>query len=246
MPLIPDSVRAENSSLPPSESVVRSVPAFGYLRVSSKFQLQGDGFDRQRQMIGSYAAQNGLTVVRWFQEEGVSGAIDCGSRPAWLQMIQAIMEDGGTKTILVERLDRLARDLMIQEHIIADVRKRRITLISVAEPDMCHDDPTRKLMRQIMGAIAEYDKTMIVLKLRGARQRAKARTGRCEGIKPYGELPGEAAVLEIMGSSRSEGMSIARITRNLNAAEQKPRRGKVWHENTVARILRRVSATSAV
>ena len=44
-------------------------------------------------------------------------------------------------------------------------------LLSVAEPDLLQDDPSRKLMRQIFGAIAEYEKTMIVLKLRGARMR---------------------------------------------------------------------------
>jgi hypothetical protein len=63
-------------------------------------------------------------------------------------------------------------------------------------PDLLQDDPSRKLMRQIFGAIAEYEKTMIVLKLRGARQRARARDGRCEGAKPFGALPGEAEVLE--------------------------------------------------
>ena len=53
-------------------------------------------------------------------------------------------------------------------------------------------------MRQIFGAIAEYEKTMIVLKLRGARMRAKAKNGRCEGAKPYGVLPGEGEVIERM------------------------------------------------
>lgn len=61
----------------------------------------------------------------------------------------------------------------------------------MSEPDLLKDDPSRKLMRQIFGAIAEYEKTMIVLKLRGARVRMRARNGRCEGAKPYGELPGE-------------------------------------------------------
>jgi DNA invertase Pin-like site-specific DNA recombinase len=58
------------------------------------------------------------------------------------------------------------------------------------------DDPSRKLMRQIFGAIAEYEKTMIVLKLRGARARARAGRGRCEGRKPFGYYEGEATVLE--------------------------------------------------
>ena len=108
----------------------------------------------------------------------------------------------GVRTVLIERLDRLARDLMIQEHIIQDLQRRGIALVSVAEPDLCSDDPTRKLMRQIMGAIAEYDKAMVVLKLRGARQRAKAKTGRCEGAKPYGTKAGESDVLDRMRTLR--------------------------------------------
>ena len=44
-------------------------------------------------------------------------------------------------------------------------------------------------MSQMMGAIAQYEKAMIVLKLRAARECKKARTGRCEGCKPYGHYP---------------------------------------------------------
>src|SRR5215469_1471148 len=100
------------------------------------------------------------------------------------------------------RLDRLARDLMVQEHIVADCQRRGITLLSTAEPDLCSTDPTRILMRQILGAVAAYDKAMVVLKLRGARERKRAATGRCEGAKPYGELPGEREVLQRMQSLR--------------------------------------------
>ena len=101
----------------------------------------------------------------------------------------------GTKLVLVEKLDRLARDLMVQETIIGDLRKNGFDLISVMEPDLLQDDPSRKLMRQIFGAIAEYEKTMIVLKLRGARVRARAKQGRCEGRKPFGYFEGEDDVL---------------------------------------------------
>ena len=57
----------------------------------------------------------------------------------------------GTKLVLVEKLDRLARDLMVQETIIGDLRKNGFDLISVMEPDLLQDDPSRKLMRQIFG-----------------------------------------------------------------------------------------------
>ncbi len=49
------------------------------------------------------------------------------------------------------------------------------------------NDPTRKLVRQVLGAIAEYDKEMTVQKLRAARNRKKALTGKCEGRKSYHE-----------------------------------------------------------
>jgi DNA invertase Pin-like site-specific DNA recombinase len=132
--------------------------------------------------------------VHIFREKGVSGTTDTADRPAWRSMLAEILADG-VRAIVIERLDRLARDLMVQEYIIADCQKRGIVLLSTAEPDLCSSDPTRVLMRQILGAIAAYDKSMIVLKLRGARERKRAQSGRCEGAKPYGELPGEQDTL---------------------------------------------------
>jgi DNA invertase Pin-like site-specific DNA recombinase len=55
-------------------------------------------------------------------------------RPAWSEML-ATLHSNGVRTIIVERLDRVARDLMVQEAAIADLRKYGFELISVAEPD---------------------------------------------------------------------------------------------------------------
>lgn len=52
------------------------------------------------------------------------------------------------------------------------------------EPDLCSYDPSRKLVQQIMGCLAEYEKSMIVSKLTGARQRMRAKTGICVGGIP--------------------------------------------------------------
>jgi DNA invertase Pin-like site-specific DNA recombinase len=160
-------------------------------------------------------------------------------RPAWVELIGAALETGIT-TILIEKLDRLARDLMVQEHIIADLRRRGVDLISAAEPDLCVDDPSRKLLRQIMGAIAEYDRAMIVLKLRGARQRQRAKVGRCEGAKPYGTLPGELDVLQRIVRLRGEGRTFQQIASALNAEGIAPRRGARWHPSPIARIVTRM------
>ena len=50
----------------------------------------------------------------------------------------------------------------------------RFTLISTAEPDLMANDPSRKLMRQIFGCVAEYDKSQLVLKLAAAKVRLRA------------------------------------------------------------------------
>jgi DNA invertase Pin-like site-specific DNA recombinase len=97
------------------------VKAFSYLRVSGKGQVDGDGFPRQRAAIKQYALANGIRIVPEFREEGISGAVENMDRPTWAELM-ATLHSNGVRTILVERLDRLARDLMIQETAIADLR----------------------------------------------------------------------------------------------------------------------------
>jgi DNA invertase Pin-like site-specific DNA recombinase len=75
---------------------------------------------------------------------------------------------------------------MVQESAIADLKRNGFTLVSIAEPDLMASDPTRVLMRQLMGAVAQYGKSQIVAELRGARMRKKA----TEGRKPYGYYEG--------------------------------------------------------
>lgn len=210
--------------------------AFAYLRVSGKDQVSGDGFDRQALAIKAYAAAHDIKIVRTFREEGISGTKELENRPALLELM-ALLDKHGVSLMLIEKLDRLARDLIVQENIIADLRKHGFELVSVAEPDLLRDDPSRKLMRQIFGGIAEYEKTMIVLKLKGARDRMKARTGRCEGRKPFGHYPAEIPVLAQIRALRDSGLGFDRIAQQLNCDGIKPRLGERWHGVVVNRIL---------
>jgi DNA invertase Pin-like site-specific DNA recombinase len=210
--------------------------AFSYLRVSGKDQVRGDGFPRQRSAIKAFAAAHGYRIVREFREEGVSGTIETMDRPVWSEMMTELHSDG-VRTIIVEKLDRLARDLMVQEACIADLRKNGFTLVSVAEPDLMESDPTRVLMRQLMGAVAQYDKSQIVAKLRGARIRKREKEARCEGRKPFGYYEGEQAALDRMKVLRASGMGFDRIAATLNAERFQTRTGKRWHGLVVNRIL---------
>ena len=206
--------------------------AFAYLRVSGNGQVKGDGFTRQLLAIQEYAKANDIRITKIFREEGVSGTKDLEDRPALGEMLEAL-HGNGTKFVLIEKLDRLARDLMIQETIIGDLNKHGFGLISVTEPDLLKDDYSRKFMRQVFGAIAEYEKAMIVAKLRGARNRKKAKTGRCEGRKPYGHYPGEKRVVDRMRALRAEGTAYGQASRALD------RRGlQNAQRNCLARVQR--------
>jgi len=210
--------------------------AHAYLRVSGKGQVEGDGFTRQLKAIREYAAAHDIKIVTVYREKGVSGTKESADRPAWSDLMTAL-HSNGVRMVVIERLDRLARDLMVQETIVADLRKNGFELVSVAEPDLMANDPTRILVRQMMGAVAQYEKSQIVLKLRGARVRKRAKEGRCEGRKPYGYYDGEAATLERLKALRAEGLGFDRIAARLNEEGVATRTGRPWHGVVVNRIL---------
>jgi DNA invertase Pin-like site-specific DNA recombinase len=215
---------------------MKMTKCFAYLRVSGKGQVEGDGFPRQLEAIKRYALAHNLRIVKVFREEGVTGTKESTERPAWAAMMLALLSDG-VKTIIIERLDRLARELMVQEKTIADLQKEGFTLVSVAEPDLMSSDPSRIAFRQMMGVFAQYDKSQIVLKLKAARMRKRAKEGRCEGRKPYGHYDGEPEIKARMEAVRATGMGFDRIAAQLNAEGVPTRTGGRWHGLVINRIL---------
>jgi DNA invertase Pin-like site-specific DNA recombinase len=217
--------------------------AFSYLRVSGKGQLDGDGFDRQRDAISRYARRNRIEIVNEFRDEGVSGATDGFDREGLTDLFVAL-KSNGVKVVIIERPDRLARALVPGEILIHEFKKIGVKVISAASgTDLTtqNDDPEKTLIRHILGAIAEWEKSVIVQKLRAARMRIRRETGRCEGRKAYGTTPEERAVIERMRAWRKERRSFVEIAATLNA-ENIPTRagaGARWHATQVQRVLRR-------
>lgn len=216
--------------------------AYGYIRVSGQGQVEGDGMIRQEKAIMDYAKANGITIEKIFKDEGVSGTLE--DRPALAKLLVDLEENGhGIKTVIIERVDRLARDLMIQENIIADLQKNGFNLISATEgADLLSEDPTRKLVRQVLGAIAEYDKSMVVLKLRAARERKRAKNGKCEGRKSYGEAMPEV-ITEIRRLRRKrKGMprrTFEKVAQELNEMGFQTMTGRPFTKQVVQNILQR-------
>ncbi len=219
---------------------------YGYCRVSHPSQAADDrdGIPRQKETIRKYASANGIRIVRWFVDS-FTGAKDLENRPALQDLIRAL-HGNGIRLVIIERLDRLARDLMIQESIIADFKRNGFEIVSVAEPDLLSDDPTRVLLRQMVGAFAQYERAMIKQKLLGARQRARAKDpeGYREGRKPFGDRVGEPETVTRILELRSKDFPLAKIADTLNAENRKPRHASEWHATSVRNVILRAGTTN--
>jgi DNA invertase Pin-like site-specific DNA recombinase len=187
---------------------------FAYLRVSDVSQIKGDGYERQLKACQDYADNHGMVITNVYRE-AISGTKDTEYRPE-LAALMVSMEQNhhGVTTVIIERLDRLARDYFIQEAIIRDFQSKGFTLISanVNEPDLCSDDPTRVLLRTVLGGIAAYEKSMLVAKLRAARDRKRIATGRCEGRTQYVDTPEGRELISYIKSLHKERKHYKRLT----------------------------------
>jgi DNA invertase Pin-like site-specific DNA recombinase len=159
--------------------------------------------------------------------------------------------------LVVYRLDRLARDLVLQEQLLADVRRMHADVFSTSTAEASYlgddpDDPSRKLIRQVLGAVNEYERAMITLRLRSGRQRKAHKGGYAYGAPPFGfraqgrelvEHPGEQATLARMHELRRSGASYRDIAAKLHAEGRQPKRGTIWHPMTVRQVLTRAPKT---
>jgi len=174
-----------------------------YLRTSSITNTgkDKDSDKRQRAACKRYADSNGISAAKEFYDADVKGAQDHLDRPGFSDMIDHCFKNG-VSLILCENADRFSRDLMTQEKGYQDMQAAGLTVVPVSTPDLFLDDtdnPSRTLIRQMIGSIVQYEKNSLVLKLKGARNRKRQvnkklgiktlnGAGKCEGRKSLREL----------------------------------------------------------
>lgn len=221
--------------------------AVAYLRVSGKGQLRQSGFSRQRDAIRQFARVHNVEIVDEYRDEGVSGTKDGFDRKGLTDLFNRI-QSNGVRLVLAEHADRLARDLIVQELIVQEFERlgaRVIACESGTDLASSDSDPTKKLVRQILGAIAEFEKSRLVSKLRVARDRKRRQTGHCEGQKPFGSMDGEEDTLtrirELHRKPRGgERHTLKEIAETLNQEGYPTRSGKPWSRGSVWSIIQRL------
>jgi DNA invertase Pin-like site-specific DNA recombinase len=210
---------------------------YGYLRVSSKGQVEGSGLDRQETNIKSFCKSSKLPLDDFFSDNGVSGTTE--DRDGLTRLLITANEGD---IVVFEKLDRLARDLMVQETIIKQFQSKGVILKSVKDgEDLLDDKPERIMIRQILGAVYQYDKSQIVEKLRVSRERIRQDKGKCEGRKSTKEKNPELfSLIKRLHRKPRQGkrLSYSQISDRLNRMGMTTLTGKLFTRNNVYEILK--------
>jgi len=220
------------------------VRVFAYLRVSTAVQLDGGGFERQLDAVKSLCAAKGWTIARVFRDQQ-SGGTEFEHRAGLHEILALAGECNalGIDTVIVENASRLARDLMVQEIFLCECRKKGIKVYAAdcgEELVMANADPGRVMIRQIMGAVAQWEKSMTVMKLQAGRRKKARETGLpCGGPPQYGSTAGERAILADIKKLRRQGMTFQQIAQEMRKIGYPAPRGGYWHRSTVWTILTR-------
>jgi DNA invertase Pin-like site-specific DNA recombinase len=166
------------------------IKAVAYTRTSSAANVGADkdSDKRQRAAIEAFTRRAGYALVGEFSDPGVSGADPIEARPGFAALLDRI-EGNGVRVVICEDASRFARELVTQELGIIALIRRGVRVLTASGDDLTDSsDPSRKMMRQIAGSFAEYEKARLVAKLKAARERKRTASGKCEGRKSWAEL----------------------------------------------------------
>jgi len=190
--------------------------AVAYYRTSSAANVGPDKDSQRRQAETVEAfAKDCFLIATTFYDAAISGADPVDTRPGFTELL-AYCDANNIGVVLVENASRFARDLAVQLTGHALLQARGIELVPVDAPNYFTDpSPTAELVRQILGAVSQFEKAALVAKLRHARDRKRATTGRCEGRKP---VP-DAVVLEARRLARRSPKTGKRRTLRAIATE---------------------------
>jgi len=215
----------------------KKIPVVAYLRTSSAANVGADkdSDQRQRESIAGYAKSNGFEIVQEFYDAAVSGADPIESRDGFSALLDRI-ESNGVRTVLVEDASRFARDMLVQEMGVLALKERSVRVLTAGGDDLTEtDDPTKVMMRQMMAAFSQFEKTRLVAKLAAARKRKREATGKCEGRKSHAEKNPEMVAIakQLYRRRKGQRMSLRAIAAELDKRGYRSERGNPFNPKTI-------------
>jgi site-specific DNA recombinase len=228
-----------------------------YARVSTEEQREGNTIESQVAELEKFAERNGWPIQGRYIDEGWSGALL--ARPE-LDRLRDDASRGLFTVVLVNDVDRLARDVAHLGVIKRDLERKKVRLVFRKLP--ASSDPMSNLMVNILGSFAEFERELIADRTRrGMRHKAEVRKQYVGCTAPYGykyikkSLSGGVGILEINPEEADtvkqmfkwvaeEGLSIQKVADRLTRLKTPTRRGgAVWQGCSVYKILRNAAYT---
>lgn len=215
--------------------------AIAYIRVSTDKQELGP--EVQRMAILTKAKELNLEVT-FFEDIGISGKLNVERREGLTQALSMLCKND---VLIVAKLDRLSRDLLNQLIIERMIDKAGAKLISCANEGTQDEGPTAKMIRGILGVMAEYEREVIKARTTQALALKRSRSEKTGGYVPYGfQKEGklilkddvEQGVISYIKDQVSKGRAMYNLAKELNADNVPTKRiGGRWSATQIKRIL---------
>ncbi len=170
---------------------------FAYSRVSTKDQTT----ENQRLDI----SKAGFNVDYWFSDEGISGKTHASQRPQFKVLLGQI-RDG--ETLVVTKLDRLGRDAQDVGATIKALAERKIEVIVLQLGKLDLASPAGKLMLNMLAAVAEMERDLLVERTQSGLARAK-NNGKILGRPSKTTASQQDKIIDM----RKKGASVSELSR---------------------------------
>ena len=216
----------------------------GYIRVSTDNQCKEDkfGLDVQREQIEAFCAKNEMTIVRWFEDKGESGAKE---RPGFDEIVYGEIANPPYEAVIVAKSDRVARDIEVYYYYKMLLRKKEIALISIAE-DFGKFGVFADMLESFTLCVAKMERENINKRTSAGRAVKSSRGGYSGGRPPFGYhvengvliiTPGEAEIVRtVFRMKDDEGKTYREICDHLNGLGLTNKSGSKFSISTIQTI----------
>jgi DNA invertase Pin-like site-specific DNA recombinase len=172
-----------------------------YLRVSTSDQT----VENQRRELRAIAERHGWQVVAEFADEGISGTKGREKRPGYDRLCRGIVrrEFDQVAAWSVDRLGRSLQDLVV---FLGELHAKGVDLY-LHQQGLDTGTPAGKAMFQMMGVFAEFERAMIVERVKAGLSRARAQGRRLGRPKIAGKT--ERAIRDALAGGKTGILKIA-------------------------------------
>jgi DNA invertase Pin-like site-specific DNA recombinase len=188
-----------------------------YVRVST----DGQTTDNQQQELQKVAERHGWHIVATFADKGISGAKGRDKRPGYEALWQAVSRKE-IDLVAAWSVDRLGRSLQDLVSFLGELKAKGVDLY-LHQQGLDTSTPAGKAMFQMMGVFSEFERAMIVERVKAGLRRAR-KEGRVGGRPRIG-----AKIEERVRKMLADGVGIRKTAKALGVGVSVVQRVKYEH-----------------